>query len=681
MARRQRRPAVRAANQIQELVERGLGQRLHAGHAVSGGGADRVFILPDAGAGQFVAIGRHAQPAFDHRGIGFHVELETIGIVAKAKGLLFAGFSACQLHGTRRQIVGAGMPLEHRCLCAEVTEHGINQAMRRGMQVIPANLMVAVSLHRRAQHMSQQLRTKADAKHRLALLQRGLDDPELGAQMRMPVLVLHIHRPTQHDEALVFLHVGLRVRCALEVVEADAMATRADARIQRAERLGSNVLKDHQARHASSIVARQRQQRGEGMRHIHMKCSTWFAALISACLPMLGAAAAPAVDKKFTIAVVPDTQYYLDFSKQRATGFAFDAVEIFYDQMQWLARNVESAGGEIAFVTQVGDVWQHVSEEMDPAHRALGLQAEAGGRASLADERTRTVEMPAARRGFAMLDGKVPFSVVPGNHDYDAAWQVKDVKPAVSHYGGLSNFNAVFGEQSTFFKGKKWRVGAFNGGADTATVFKAGSYRFLHLGLEFAPADDVVAWAESMLRKYPGMPTIVAIHDHLNKQGQRKPSPAADFTAAHPGHNSAEALWQKLLSRHAQIFLVVSGHQAGQSRRVDAGADGGKVWQLLADYQDRNQVLKQVVAPNTRAAGGVGDGWLRLLEFDFSGAIPRMHVRTYSTFFKAFSSELPNYSAWYKSTEHPEMSDADFLAEDDFTIELDDWVRRFGTGS
>jgi hypothetical protein len=53
-------------------------------------------------------------------------------------------------------------------------------------------------------------------------------------------------------------------------------------------------------------------------------------------------------------------------------------------------------------------------------------------------------------------------------------------------------------------------------------------------------------------------------------------------------------------------------------------------------------------------------------------------VRTYSTYFKAYSSELPNYAAWYKPQEHPELSDADFLAEDEFTIELDDFVKRFG---
>ena len=412
----------------------------------------------------------------------------------------------------------------------------------------------------------------------------------------------------------------------------------------------------------------------------------WLALVASALLPVAAAwAANPPVDRQFTIAVVPDTQNYLDFNNQRAAGYPFDGVEIFYEQMAWIARNVTSAGGSIAFVTHVGDVWQHPTEDMDAAHRALGMRSDpdnAAAKRMAPDARTRSFEMPAARRGFAMLDGKVPFAVVPGNHDYDAMWATLPAASTLIHYGGLNNFNEVFGERSAFFRNKSWRVGSFNGGANSATVFSAGGYRFLHLGFEYAPADDVIAWAQAMLRKYSGLPTIVAIHDHLNKQGERKPMAFMDFAAAHVAHNNAEALWQKLLSKHAQIFLVLSGHQAGQSRRVDAGADGGKVWQLLADYQDRDQVLRNVLGPNAppRAPGavGLGDGWLRLLDFDFTAAVPRIQVRTYSTYFKAHAGELPNYAAWYRPREQPSLTDEQFLAQEQFTLELDDFLQRFG---
>ena len=75
---------------------------------------------------------------------------------------------------------------------------------------------------------------------------------------------------------------------------------------------------------------------------------------------------------------------------------------------------------------------------------------------------------------------------------------------------------------------------------------------------------------------------------------------------------------------------------------------------------------------------GVGDGWLRLMTFDLDAPTPMIKVRTYSTHYKAFSGDLPNYAAWYRPDEHPKMTDAEFLAADDFTIVLEDFRARFG---
>lgn len=141
----------------------------------------------------------------------------------------------------------------------------------------------------------------------------------------------------------------------------------------------------------------------------------------------MGAFAAPAfaADDSFTIAVIPDTQNYMDYTHQKAEGFPFNANEQFFAQMAYIAANVESAGGDIAFVTSLGDVWQHQSLLIDPAHEKRGFKRAPNPVMDshfAPTEKTRTIEMPAARKGFAMIAGKVPFSVVPGNHDYDAMW-------------------------------------------------------------------------------------------------------------------------------------------------------------------------------------------------------------------------------------------------------------------
>ncbi len=89
--------------------------------------------------------------------------------------------------------------------------------------------------------------------------------------------------------------------------------------------------------------------------------------------PATTAEQAPA-DTSFTIAVIPDTQNYLDFTHQTAEGFPFDASELFLEQMAYIAENLESEGGEIAFVTSLGDVWQHQTLEMDAEHAARGFR-------------------------------------------------------------------------------------------------------------------------------------------------------------------------------------------------------------------------------------------------------------------------------------------------------------------
>ena len=76
-------------------------------------------------------------------------------------------------------------------------------------------------------------------------------------------------------------------------------------------------------------------------------------------------AGAQQLQDHFVLAVIPDTQNYVDFRHQRATDFKFDAADLFIEQMRFVAANAVGNGGDIAFVASVGDVWQHQSIDMD----------------------------------------------------------------------------------------------------------------------------------------------------------------------------------------------------------------------------------------------------------------------------------------------------------------------------
>lgn len=408
---------------------------------------------------------------------------------------------------------------------------------------------------------------------------------------------------------------------------------------------------------------------------------------------LLGTAGNPAMagpDRAFTIAVIPDTQNYLDYRYRQSAGFPFDASRMFLDQMRYVQANLRANGGDVAFVVSVGDVWQHQSVPIDPGHAARGFRRVDSPLLDSAWAPTAAAqgyELPLARQGYRLIAGQVPFGVAPGNHDYDAFWTDADHPPkpvmkvpedmGVLHVGGLSNFVSVFGSQSEFFKGRKWYVAAHDGGADSAQVFTAGGYRFLHVALQFDPPDASLNWARRVLARYRGLPTILTVHNFLDNEGRRKSLPVIDSHAIDPQDNDPEAVWQKLVAPNDQIFLVLSGHNAGQAFRSDRNAAGHVVYQVMADYQDRGQTLiERGLKPGPFL--GMGDGWLRTMRFDMTGKAPRVAVRTWSTYYHAYSVDLPNYAKWYKAKEKPQLSDAEFLRQDQFEFDLPDFAARFG---
>lgn len=428
---------------------------------------------------------------------------------------------------------------------------------------------------------------------------------------------------------------------------------------------------------------------------------TTFALLITSCAsnPLPDSASV----KPFTIAVIPDTQNYADYSHQKSEGFAIDAGDLFVEQMQYIANNATANGGDIVFVASVGDVWQHQSKAMDDTHAARGFKRRTDLPAGFNDylgpkEGTLSFELPKAREAYQLIsDAGLPFGVAPGNHDYDAMWSVADYKPDYSkmskaeqgfvkaigtlHVGGLDNFRSVFGEDTAFFNDKPWYVASYQGGTSSAQIFNAGGYQFLHIALEMQPGDDVLRWAETVLNAHNGKPTIISTHDYLNTQGERVANPLVNLAAADPeANNSPQQMWEKLFSQHEQIFLVLCGHQHGQNYRVDKNKFGQEVHQVLADYQDRGQVALeagQPLDPMRQIPVGIGDGWFRLMQFDLNTKAPHISIKTYSSHYKKYSAQESNYAKWYRAHEQPAMSDEEFYQADDFRIELPDFHQRF----
>lgn len=79
---------------------------------------------------------------------------------------------------------------------------------------------------------------------------------------------------------------------------------------------------------------------------------------------------------------------------------------------------------------------------------------------------------------------------------------------------------------------------------------------------------------------------------------------------------------------------------------MDDNVAGNTVYQVLADYQNRGQAGLDASQP--RAADGriygIGDGWLRLMQFDATAAVPAVDVKTYSSHYHELSDDLARYA-------------------------------------
>src|SRR5690606_32032947 len=216
--------------------------------------AYRRRVAVDPGAAELREPLRRRQPALDHCGIRFEVELEAVCARPEAERLLLARRRPREVLGAVRQVVRAAVPFEDRRALAGDTEYRILAAGLGREQLIPADLVLLVTAHRRAEHVCEQLCAETDAEHRLLLAQRLLDRPELGLQMRQAMLVLDVHRSAEHDQAAIAFEARVRFRLTMEVVEAHAVTAGADQPVEHAERLGRDMLKHQNPWHRRQTI-------------------------------------------------------------------------------------------------------------------------------------------------------------------------------------------------------------------------------------------------------------------------------------------------------------------------------------------------------------------------------------------------------------------------------------------
>lgn len=283
----------------------------------------------------------------------------------------------------------------------------------------------------------------------------------------------------------------------------------------------------------------------------------------------------------WTLAVLPDTQLY----SLRHPG-------LFTAQTGWIVANRERRA--IRYVIHLGDI-VHNNTPAEWRH---------------------------ARDAMALLDGVVPWAVVPGNHDYGPNGDASTRETLLNETFPYD----VCAAQQTF--GGAMEAGKLD---NTFHLFEAGAREWIILCLEWAPRDETVAWANEVMERHAGRVGILVTHAYMNNNDRRydhadtvHPQQYNPHHYRTPGtKNDGEQLWQKLVRRH-NFALTLNGHVLGDGTGYLASRNdlGFTVHQMLANFQ-------------MRALGG--EAYLRLLEFDPDGTTVR--VKSYSPLYDAFLSE------------------------------------------
>ena len=258
----------------------------------------------------------------------------------------------------------------------------------------------------------------------------------------------------------------------------------------------------------------------------------------------------------FTIVVLPDTQ-----------GYSQSYPEIFDSQTQWIVDSADALN--TVFVTHVGDI----VENYDDVEQ----------------------EWINANNSMSILDGKVPYGLLPGNHDKPTGY-----------------YNQYF--SYTRYEGLAWYGGHYpeTGNDNNYQLFSAGGEDYIILHIEFCPGSNVLDWGNWILQQYPERKAIIVTHGFINEFGERTVS-----------YCDTQYIWDALVLPNDNVWFVLCGHNGsvGEALRTDFVTDHD-VYQLLSCYQRRSNG---------------GNGWLRIMQF--VPAEDTVYVYTYSPWLDQYETD------------------------------------------
>lgn len=253
----------------------------------------------------------------------------------------------------------------------------------------------------------------------------------------------------------------------------------------------------------------------------------------------------------FTLIVLPDTQNYTDSSFGGKP-------EYFYKQTQWIKDKKDELN--IKMVIHEGDIVQSFTNW--PSQWKIADSA------------------------FKTIDKEVPYILCLGNHDIVCGNEKLNPRrneryTLLNDYFPPERFinNPLYNKNFSSDKNAHFQE---KGKTDNYFLFfEGGGINFMVIALEFKPRDVILQWADQVAAQYPDRRCIMVTHGYLDTSNKLITMDNYKLKG-----NSAQQIWEKFVSQHENIFLVLCGHVLGEGLLTTAGKNGNVVHQILADFQN-----------------------------------------------------------------------------------------------
>lgn len=237
-------------------------------------------------------------------------------------------------------------------------------------------------------------------------------------------------------------------------------------------------------------------------------------------------------------------------------------------------------------------------------------------------------------RSFERIDGKVPYMISPGNHDYGYK-AAEDIHSFFPDYFSFERQGDVLKETLVAEHPTRYGRASIENGAFEFEL-PGWDRKVLVISSEFSPSDNVLNWAKKLCLsdKYKDHVVIFLTHSYMQstkKYNNVRIGKEGYGLCQDETNNCGEKIWEKLINEVPNIRMVICGHSGYAEDPEDFKTSIG--WRVDKDKAGKNvyQMMFNVQTLGGGWEGNGGDGWLRILEFMPDGKTVK--VRTYSPLF------------------------------------------------